>query len=95
MDNKKEHRSPNKKHVPRPTNATLGLLWMRGKEAEQNTNLVHPSATCRPHQLSRPILAQPPTLSTVTTFRRNSEPTEPPRHRTSATPCLPVGEFNR
>ncbi|KAF2534014.1 hypothetical protein F2Q70_00032004 [Brassica cretica] len=94
---KKNGRSPNKKHGPRPTNATPGLLWTRGKDAEQSTckNLVHPPATCRPPQLSRPILAQPPTLSTVTTFRRNSEPTEPPRHRTSATPCLPVGEFNQ
>ncbi|CAN7021789.1 unnamed protein product, partial [Brassica rapa subsp. trilocularis] len=25
-------------------------------------------------------------------FRRSSAPTEPPRHRTSSTPCLPVGE---
>ncbi|KAH0902448.1 LOW QUALITY PROTEIN: hypothetical protein HID58_041951 [Brassica napus] len=58
---KKNGRSPNKKHGLRPTNATPGLLWTRGEEAEQNTckNLVHPPATCRPPQLSRPILAQP------------------------------------
>ncbi|KAH0933838.1 LOW QUALITY PROTEIN: hypothetical protein HID58_010955, partial [Brassica napus] len=53
-----------------PQPATPGLLWTRGKEAEPNTrkNLAHPPATCRPPQLRPPILAQPPTLSTVTPF---------------------------
>ncbi|CAF1818000.1 unnamed protein product [Brassica oleracea var. botrytis] len=59
-------------------------------------NLTHQPATCRPPRLERPILAQPPTLTTVPTFRRRSETTEPPRdHRSSTLPCLPVGEFNR
>ncbi|KAH0942405.1 hypothetical protein HID58_002042 [Brassica napus] len=53
-------------------------------------------ATCRPPRLRRHILAQPPTLPTVTTFRRSSKTTEPPQdHRSSTPPCLPVGEFNR
>ncbi|KAG5405715.1 hypothetical protein IGI04_011834, partial [Brassica rapa subsp. trilocularis] len=93
----KNGRSPNKEHGPRPKTATPGLLWTRVKEAEQNTckNLAHQPTTCRPPRLSRPILAHPPTLSTVTTLRRNSETTEPPRHQSSATPCLPVGEFNQ
>ncbi|CAN6991711.1 unnamed protein product, partial [Brassica rapa subsp. trilocularis] len=53
-----------------PQPATPGLLWTRGKEAEPNTrkNLAHLPATCRPPQLRPPILAQPPTLSTVTPF---------------------------
>ncbi|CAN6897783.1 unnamed protein product, partial [Brassica oleracea] len=79
---------------PRPTNAAPWLLWTRGKEAEQNTcyDLDDPPSTCRSPQLSRPIHAQPPTLSTVTTIRRSSEPKEPPRHRISTPPCHPAGE---
>ena len=59
-------------------------------------NLAHQPATRRPSRLERPILAQPPTLTTVPTFRQRSETTEPPRdHRSSTLSCLPVGEFNR
>ncbi|KAH0909337.1 hypothetical protein HID58_032658 [Brassica napus] len=59
-------------------------------------NLAHPPATRRPPRLERPILAQPPTLTTVTTFCRSSETREPPRdHCSSTLPWLPAGEFNR
>ncbi|KAF2542043.1 hypothetical protein F2Q68_00032922 [Brassica cretica] len=59
-------------------------------------NLAHQPATRRPPRLERSILAQPPTLTTVPTFRRRSETTKPLRdHRSSTLPCLPVGEFNR
>ncbi|WZY76057.1 hypothetical protein YC2023_022441 [Brassica napus] len=36
-------------------------------------NLVYQPATRRPPRLGRPILAQPPILTTVTTFRRSSK----------------------
>ncbi|KAG5409459.1 hypothetical protein IGI04_005778 [Brassica rapa subsp. trilocularis] len=36
-------------------------------------NLVYQPATRRPPRLGRPILARPPILTTVTTFRRSSK----------------------
>ncbi|KAF3573412.1 hypothetical protein F2Q69_00061800 [Brassica cretica] len=78
-----------------PQTLRRGCSGRAGRKQNTCYDLDDPPSTCRSPQLSRPIHAQPPTLSTVTTIRRSSEPKEPPRHRISTPPCHPAGEFNR